>query len=66
MIQAGIWINAQEKQLQIADRTIRLPTLLHVGSDGKSQDVFFAYHLFDYSEKLASYVLNMNPNDAIV
>lgn len=65
-IQVGIRINVQEKQLQIADRTFRLPTLLRVGADGEIQDVFFEYHLFDYSEKLASFVLNMNPDDAIV
>lgn len=65
-LQPGLFIDARRHLLHIGERTLRLPTLLHVGPGNIVQDVFFAYQLFDYSEKLSTYVHTMDRDDAIV
>ncbi len=65
-LQPGLFIDARRQLLHIGERTLRLPTLLHVGPGNIVQNVFFAYQLFDYSEKLSAYVDKMNRDDAIV
>ncbi|HDQ40760.1 MAG TPA: hypothetical protein ENN39_06995 [Desulfonatronum sp.] len=64
-IQTGVLIDARKRQLHIGERTLGLPTLLHFGHGGKIKNVFFGYQLFDYSEKLATYVEKMHYDDAI-
>lgn len=65
-LQPGLFIDARSQLLHIGERTLRLPTLLHVGPGNIVQNVFFAYQLFDYSEKLSAYVHKMDRDDAIV
>lgn len=66
VIRTGIRVDPQGHRLHVEDRMLRLPTLLHVGQNGEIRDVFFAYQLFDYSEKLTSFVVKMDHDDVIV